>query len=277
MKTETIGAPMKNRILSLLAIGMLVLATGSVFAQTQMAGGKGGDVIDPGVSGGWLIGPVGGLNLVTYKTDPFPTIASEPSCFLAQNGSDIAPFFGISAALPLNADEMQQFIIIEVLFDSKSSKFSSVAPSGVVPTKLDGVIGQGSVETSVTGTLNYLMFNAGFKYNFTPAPVPVGPGVQACISAALPMTAKLDKTVTVTSGIPAVGSATVTNSTTVSPASFRLGLRAQFTYDIPITEMWVATPFAGYDLPFTKVDNTSRNWSASSAYGGIAFRALLGR
>jgi hypothetical protein len=256
---------------------MLVFAAGSVFAQTEMGGGKGGDVIDPGISGGWLIGPVGGLNLVTYKSDAFPTINSEPTCFLAQNGSDIAPFFGISAEIPLNADEMQQFIIVEVLFDSKSSKFSSISGSQVVPTKLDGVVGQGSVETAVSATLNYLMFNVGFKYNFTPAPVPVGPGVQACISAALPMSPKLDQTVTVTSGIPAVGSATVTNSNDVTNAAFRLGLRAQFTYDIPITEMWVATPFVGYDLPFTKVDNSTKNWAASSAFGGLAFRALLGR
>jgi hypothetical protein len=266
---------MTKRILSLSLAAALTFGAASAFAQ------KGGDVLMPSESGGWLIGPVGGLNFVTYSTNEFAMLNSEPTCFTAKNGSDIAPFFGLSAEVPLNAEDMQNFIIIEALYDSKSSKFTATnASASGIPTKLGGVVGTGSVETSETADLNYLSLNVGYKYNFVPAPTPVGPGLQLCASFGMGMTGRLNQTVTVTA---VNGSQTLSSSTDIKDSppgtslGFRVAVRAQFTYDIPVTDMWVATPFAGYDQPFTKVDNSTRDWSASSAYAGIAFRILLGR
>src|SRR5258706_8527223 len=103
---------MKQYFLSLIITGALLFGASPLFAQT-------GDVLNPSEGTGFLIGPVGGINLVSYKTSEFAILNSEPTCFTAQNGSDIAPFFGLTAELPLSAS-MQNFIIIEALYDSKS-------------------------------------------------------------------------------------------------------------------------------------------------------------
>ena len=267
---------MKKRFLSLLAIGFLCCYSTIGFAQTGEQTGSGGDVLMPTEYGGWLIGPVGGLNLVTYSTDKFPLLNSEPTCFEAQNGAGIAPFFGVSAEFPLNAEVMQNFIIVELLYDSKSAKFTGINNSrDGVPTKLNGVEQLGSVTTEANANLAYLLFNVGYKYNFVQSPTPVGPGIQLTLNAGIRMSSTIKKTVTLDAAV--VGSQTLTSTEdVVDPAAIRFGLRGQFTYDLPLTESWVATPFGGYDLPFTKVESV-KNWSASSAYVGIAVRALIGR
>ncbi len=261
---------MKKRFLFILAIGFICCCSNAVFAQ------GGGDVLNPTEYGGWLIGPIGGLNLVTYSTDKFPLLNSEPTCFQAQNGTGVAPFFGVSAELPLNAETMQTFVMIEVIYDSKSSKFTGINNSrDNVPTKLNGVVAPGSVVTEANASLNYLLFDVGFKYNFVPAPTPVGPGVQLNINTGIRMTSTIKKTVTVSAAV--VGSQTLTTTEdVVNPNAIRFGIRGQFTYDIPLTESIVATPFGGYDLPFSKVE-TTKNWTASSIYVGLAVRALVGR
>jgi hypothetical protein len=273
---------MKHFLLSLFLTSAVFMGARSLFAQENKSG-----VLNPEETGGWLIGPLGGINLVSYKTNVFPILNSEPSCFTAQNGSDVAPFFGLSAELPLG-ETMQNFIIIEGLFDSKSSKFTTTsATRATIPTKLNGVVVLGSISTSETATLNYLMVNAGYKYNFTTSSAPVGPGVQGLISVGVPLSPKLNKSVSITasSGNPqspvsqsAYVSAVPVNSNGVS-ASVRIGLRAQFTYDIPLTTngSWTFTPTVGYDFPFTKVDNGTENWSASSAFGGVYLRYFIGK
>jgi hypothetical protein len=269
---------MKKCILSFLV--MTVFAASSAFAQ------KGGNVITPEVAGGWLIGPIAGINLVTYSTDKFPVLSNEPGCFEAQNGSDVAPFFGVSALLPLNAEEMQSFIMIEALFDSKSSKFTAVNGGSVsVPTKLNGVEGPGSVNTGANATLNYAMINLGYKYNFTPAVTPVGPSIQVCAEVGFKITSNITKSVTVSAVTnattpPTVQEKNVANATAVTNASgIRLGLRAMFAYDIPVSDTWVASPTAGYDLALSKVSSGAApaNWKANAAFVGVAFRALIGR
>ncbi|HYM20102.1 MAG TPA: hypothetical protein VEW28_03755 [Candidatus Kapabacteria bacterium] len=264
---------MKKCILSfLIAITVLVFASPG-FAQ------RGGNVITPEVAGGWLIGPVAGINLVTYSTDKFAILNSEPGCFEAQNGSDVAPFFGVSALLPLNAEEMQNFIIIEALYDSKSSKFTSVTGSNItVPTKLNGVVGPGTVNTSASATLAYAELNLGYKYNFTQAVTPVGPSIQLCASVGFKISAKETKSVTVSA---VNGSSNVANAANLeNPSGIRIGLRGMFAYDIPISETWVASPMVGYDLGLTKVASGATDpgsWKANSAFAGVAFRAFVGR
>jgi len=109
------------------------------------------------------------------------------------------------------------------------------------------------------------------------------------------MSAKFDKTVTVTASSGNASSPTATASVTQTvdvagykidavtgqggttadqAAAIRLALRAAATYDIPFSQDWIGTPIVGYDFPITKVENT-RNWRASSLFGGIAFRYYI--
>ena len=260
---------------SVVSFGLVGLA-GSASAQTS--------VLTPTVSTGFLVGPIGGINLVAYNTDAFPILNSEPTCFLAQNGSDIAPWGGFTVEYPLgNPELLQNFIVGEVLYDSKSSKFSAVNGSNAsIPTKENGFTATGSVNTALTADLNYLLINLAYKYNFTPGPSPVGPGLQVGPSVGVLLKSQFNKTVTVTAISPTATANDQTVSATVSAPSpvdgaqkIRLALRAMVIYDIPFTQEWIATPTVGYDFPITKVDNTIYNWRASSVFAGIAFRYFI--
>jgi len=268
---------MRNRLLKLVsAAAVLGAVTCSLSVDRAAAQGS---VLIPQQSVGFLLGPVGGMNLVAYNSSAFPILNSEKDCFTAQNGSDIAPWGGFTFEFPL-ANEMQNFIIGEVLYDSKSSKFTAQNGSKrVTPTKQNGFEADGSVETALTADLAYLLFNVAYKYNFTPGPSPVGPGIQVGPSVGLRMTSKFNKTVTVEAASGAgpglTNSTTVTQPSDVDGAqSLRIGIRAQVTYDIPFTAAWIATPTVGYDFPITKVDN-SRDWRAQAVYAGVAFRYFL--
>jgi hypothetical protein len=245
------------------------LYIGSAHAQIGSETG----VLFPEEEGGLLVGPVGGINLVSYTSSAFPILESEPECFQAQNGSDVAPFGGLTVAIPLGSG-MQNFIIAEGIYDSKSSKFTSINENrSDVKTKLDGVVGDGNVTTSLTADVAYFLMNVGYKYNFVEGPAPVGPGLQLVASMGLKVQNALNETVTVSA---VNGSATVTNSAANPTAKgMRIALRGQFTYDIPLSQTWIATPTAGYDLALSKVDDSQRDWKASSAFGGVAIRYLI--
>ncbi len=268
---------MRNRLLLILSAFAILAMGGNARAQ------KGG-VLTPEVQVGFLAGPVGGINLVAYNSDAFPILNSEPSCFLAQNGSGVAPWGGASLEFPMgNPNELQNFIVGEVIYDSKSSKFTNLSGAAAsTPTKLNGVVDNNSgVTTALDATLSYLVVNLQYKYNFTPGPSPVGPGIQVGPSVGIKMGANFNKTVTVSasSGDMNVGGGvqtqTVTSSTTVSTASsLRIALRAQATYDISFSNDWIGTPTVGYDFPITRVDNTE-NWRASALFAGLAIRYFI--
>ena len=267
---------MKHYLLSLFIFGTLIFSANSLFAQTA-------DVLVPSEVTGWLIGPLGGINLVSYKTDPFAMLNSEPTCFTAQNGSDVAPFFGLTAAIPLSTS-MQSFIIVEAIYDSKSSKFTSTNNTRTdIPTKINGFVAPGNIIATETASLAYLLINGGYKYNFTEGPSPVGPALQLCASIGLKLNSTLNKTVTVSAQNPAGPTGNVLSQTQTSSVAapgaqgIRIGLRGQFMYDIPLSPAWIASPLVGYDFPLTKVDNTSDNWSASAAYVGIALHYFIGK
>ncbi|MEP7234365.1 MAG: hypothetical protein ABI778_03625 [Ignavibacteriota bacterium] len=270
---------MKHSLLSLFLFCALILSAESLFAQS------GGDVLNPDEGGGFLIGPIAGINLVSYKTDEFAILNSEPTCFTAQNGSDIAPFFGLTAMIPLGS-EMQNFIILQAIYDSKSSKFTTTNGSRTsIPTKINGNVADGSVTTSETATLTYLLVDVGYKYNFTQGPSPVGPALQLTINTGFRLSSTLNKTVTVTAASPqgAPGSGqTLSNTQTnaveaLGATAIRIGIRAQFMYDIPLSPSWILSPLVGYDLPFTKVADSNMNWSASAAYAGVALHYFIGK
>lgn len=271
---------MRNRLRNLLLAAAFLAPAATAFGQS---------VITPTVQTGFLIGPVGGINLVAYSSDQFPILNSEPNCFQAQNGSDVAPWGGLSFEYPLgNANELQNFIVAEVLYDSKSSKFTAANGATVTtPTKKNGVYADGSVNTALDANLAYLDLFLGYKYNFTPGPSPVGPGIQVGPTVGMKMSAKFDKTVTVTASSGdannKIATASVTQtvdvtglgaSSTTQAAAIRLAIRAAATYDIPFSQEWIGTPVVGYDFPITKVEDT-RNWRASSLFGGIAFRYYI--
>lgn len=245
---------------------------------------QGGGVLSPQVQVGFLAGPVGGVNLVTYNSDAFPILSSEPTCFLAQNGSDVAAWGGLSLEFPLgNPTELQNFIVGEVIYDSKSSKFTNQnGAAAATPTKLNGFVdNNSSVTTALNASLSYLVVNLAYKYNFTPGPSPVGPGIMIGPSVGIKMSANFNKTVTVAAISPTATAGnqeavqTVTNSSTITTAqALRIALRAAATYDIPFSNDWIATPVVGYDFPITKVDPTE-NWRASALFGGIAIRYFI--
>jgi len=267
---------MKHYFLSLFIIAAVIFSANSLWAQ------QGGDVLNPSEGTGFLIGPIGGINLVSYKTASFAMLQSEPTCFTAENGSDVAPFFGLTAALPLSA-AMQNFIIIEALYDSKSSKFTPTNNTRKdIPTKINGHFAPGNITATETATLTYLLLNLGFKYNFTEGPSPVGPSLQLCVSVGLKLTSNLNKTVEISAadstGQKPLQQSTQTTSQAVDGAQgIRISLRPEFMYDIPLSPSWIASPLVGYDFPLTKVDNTPRDWSASSVFAGIALHYFIGK
>lgn len=259
---------MKKKLISCVIACATMFSAQYVSAQDFDKG-----VLMPETGGGFLIGPIGGVNLVTYGTAAFPILNSEPGCFMAENGSGVAPFAGISAELPLGTG-MQNFIILEAIYDSKSSSFSSDNANRTdVPTKVNGQTGPGNIETSVKADLSYMLINLGYKYNFIEGPAPVGPGLSVVFTTGIKMASTLNKTVTVSA---VTGSSTVTESSEVDGASaLRLSLRPMFTYDIPLSPTWIATPTVGYDLPLSKVDDTARDWTASGAWAGVAVRYFI--
>jgi hypothetical protein len=273
---------MRNRLFLLL--GTVVPLSAFIFlgiSQQAMAQG----VLTPQVQAGFLVGPVGGVNIVAYNTTAFATLNEEPSCFQAQNGSGVAPWGGLSLEFPLgNANELQSFIVGEVVYNSQSSNFTSVTGAqSATPTKLNGFVDNNStVSTALAAQLSYLTVDLAYKYNFTPGPTPIGPGIQVGPSVGIKMASTFNKTVTVSAISPtatADGQAavqTVTANTAIDQASaLRIALRAQFTYDLSFSPDWIATPTAGYDFPITKVDATDRNWRSSAVFAGIYFRYFI--
>ena len=265
---------MRNRLFVLLsAFGVLVMA-GRVSAQ---------NIIHPEVQTGFLVGPIGGINLVAYNTNQFGILNLEPTCFTAQNGSDVAAWGGVSFEFPMgNPNELQSFIVGEVLYDSKSSKFSTGTSSATnIPTKLNGyVYANSSVTTALSASLAYLEVNLAYKYNFTPGPSPVGPGIEVGPVVGIKTTSNFNKTITVTA-TNGTGAGDGSQDETVSAqsaiadaAGLRIALRAAATYDISFTNEWIATPTVGYDFPITKVD-PDQNWRTSALFAGIAFRYFI--
>ncbi len=266
---------MRNRLFLLLSAFVVLAVAGTASAQ---------NIIHPEVQTGFLVGPVGGINLVAYNTDQFGILNLEPACFTAKNGSDVAAWGGVSFEFPMgNPNELQSFIVGEVIYDSKSSKFTTVNGSAAgIPTKLNGVVDpNSSVATSLSANLSYLEVNLAYKYNFTPGPAPVGPGIQVGPTVGIKMGATLNKTITVSASSGdqnvngGVQEQTVTASSADANASgLRIALRAAATYDISFTNDWIATPTVGYDFPITKVD-ANYNWRASALFAGVAFRYFI--
>jgi hypothetical protein len=222
------------------------------------------------------IGLEGGINFVHFSSATFAIENSDPTTLTAQNGSGKAPFFGASYEIPIDFVN-HNFIVLEVLYDSKSAAFTT-SGSQNVPIKINGNVGNGNISGDLNASLSYLTFTLGYKYNFIEAPRPVGPGFQISANIGYALTSTLNKAITFTnkSSDGSVNSQTETISEAIDGLhSLRIGLRAKISYDIPINETAILSPVFGYDLPFTKVDNTNRSWTASSLFLGIAIHSSL--
>ncbi|MFI5201497.1 MAG: hypothetical protein ACHQNE_03840 [Candidatus Kapaibacterium sp.] len=209
----------------------------------------------------FLVGPESGYNYITYRSDAFPVLGSEPKYYLVQNGIGHGYFWGLSGEDPLDTN-MHHFFILEAGYDSKPGTFTTL--SGGPP----------DTATSITGvklwtTLSYIYVNLGYKYNFCSDSIPNGLGIQLCLSIGVKWGADFLKSVSDNQG------QSVTNASAITTAdALRLALRPELTYDLPFTDSWVLTPFAGYELPLTKVDDTE-NWWVSALYGGLALRYAI--
>jgi hypothetical protein len=220
------------------------------------------------------VGVTGGPNFVSYKTSSFPILNSQPDCYSAQNGKGLTPSLGISAIIPLGWDN-NHFIVFEAIYDVKSGKFNSENnTSSNIPTKINGGVQNGSITTDMAASLSYLLINAGYKYNFSAATMPVGPNIQIVLSGGINLIGNFNKTLTISTTDPNGSSQSHVEKSTVkidNVEKFRFALRGQFGYDIPLSLQLFLSPFIGYDLPLTHVDDTGRNWKASSLYAGMAF------
>ncbi len=247
------------RITILSAIGVMLIAS-SLLAQDSS-------------KVKFLIGPVVGYNGVVYSTSEFSPLASRPGFFIVENGQAGSQFWGISAEIPIISG-MDKFLIIEGIYDSKTSDFSA----------LDAVSNDSSI--TLSASLSYILFNVGFKYNFlgtAAITTPKGFGIQAMMSFGWAINhafiTHYDSVVyTITDTYP---NYYYTNShTMVSNINglnqIRIAIRADLTYDIPISSSWLLTPYVGFDTPLTKVDNTNRDWITRSVYAAVALRFAFG-
>jgi hypothetical protein len=215
----------------------------------------------------FLIGPVVGYNGVAYNTSEFTPPESNPDFDVVQNGNAGTQFFGISAQIPVISG-MDKFLIIEGLYDSKSADFNSF---GLV---------HGDSLINLSASLSYVLLNVGFKYNFFDTSLntmPNGLGIQACASFGYAFNHQFNTVFdSVDSHLNTTGKSQNIVSNIEGINQIRIAIRTELTYDIPIGSRLEVTPSVGYDAPLTKVDNTQRNWWASSEYGAIALRYAFG-
>lgn len=214
----------------------------------------------------FLIGPMADYNFVMYRTDAFPALNSEPTVFLVQNGTGRGYFAGVSAEDPLSAN-MHHSFIFEVGYDTKPGTLSTQGNDAFHDIH-DTAVTISSV--SLSAILSYVDLNVGYKYNLRADSIPNGLGIQLCLSIGVKYKSDFWKSVwSWNQQQPAISSSAIPSANAI-----RLALRPELTYDLPLNHAWVLTPFAGYEVPLTKVDPTE-NWWASAFYGGLALRYAI--
>jgi hypothetical protein len=219
----------------------------------------------------FFIGPIVGYNGVAYTTGAFGPPNSLPGFENIENGAGGTQFVGVSALIPF-FNGYQNFFVVEVIYDSKSAAFTTVSGTSFSP----GILSFGSY----SATLDYFLLNLGIKHNFfQDSATPSGLGIQICASLGKIIASRFTTVINDTENINA-RFGPVQNGTSVSNIdginAFRLAIRFDLTYDIPLFTRMILTPSVGYDAPLTKVDNTDRDWTARSLYGAIALRYAFG-
>jgi hypothetical protein len=216
----------------------------------------------------WLIGALGGYNLIAYNTDEFSIPGTEPGFRNAQNASGHDWLSGGALEIPLDRS-MENFIVFEVSYDGKDADFG-------LDSWLPASSGNFDTAYALSGQLTYYVFNIGYKFNFFSGSVPTGIGVQLCASVGYIFQKNFNRTMYIytTNNLDVPINKVSELYPIPSVASFRLALRPELTYDIPIRSQWLLTPSIGYDAPITKVD-PSLNWTANSLYFGLAVQYMF--
>lgn len=209
-----------------------------VFTNAAFAQGTGSGCLEPTRSNWLLMGVRCGVNFVRYSTESFTLSGTT-----YKNGSGIAPMLGINFEFILD-EHGTNFILMEALYDSKSGHFTSDNSS-----------------STLSATATYFSLSFGYKHNFLEAYAPRGPGLSVLLGMGLPLVEDQS-----------------TNLLQAKRSPVRISVCGEFTYDIPFIIKWgeaiIVTPLAGYDFPLTSVDDSVRNWRASSIYGGVSIRYL---
>ncbi len=210
-------------------------------------------------SPGILIGPIGGVNLVSYQTAEFGISNTEPTKWTAQNGSGTDPFWGLSLLFPISRPSNPYFLVVEGLYDSKSAAFTTFS--------------SGAAESA---ELSYILLNIGVKHNFFSSSMPSGLGLQVCLSLGYRYEANLHQVYDSTAFPNQYPEGVTTIESATDADELRIAIRAEATYDIPLYSNpgIVLTPAVGYDEPLTQVD-PDNNWTASSLYFSLSLRFLL--
>jgi hypothetical protein len=125
-----------------------------------------------------------------------------------------------------------------------------------------------------SASLGYLTFAFGYKYNIVPSPDLEGLGLNLSLSLGIPLNETLHSTILITDSN---GVQTTTKDNIAVQGKMRLALKGGISYDIPLgwSGTFIFSPFVGYDFALTNVDNTTRQWTASSVYAGIALHYSL--
>ncbi|MDP4220870.1 MAG: hypothetical protein Q8916_13915 [Bacteroidota bacterium] len=229
------------------------------------------DTWAPTVEKRFFAGLSGGINLIHYHTASFSAQNLQPTVITAQDGSGTSILIGASYQFPIS-DSYQNFFVFETYYDSKSASFNTDSPKNNVPVSFAGESQTGNLSSTLKARLSYLLLCLGYKYSFIAAPMPSGPSIQVAASLGIKMAGTFDKEVII-SGTSSSGQAesqTETTSVAIDGAkTFRFGFRGELGYDIPLSEWFVISPIVGYDLPLTRVDNSDRDWTASSFYSAL--------
>jgi hypothetical protein len=176
----------------------------------------------------FLIGPIGGYNLVTYRSDQFGILDVDPAWFIAQNGSGKDFSFGISGEFPLSSD-MHDFLIVEALYDSKSGNFNSNFGQKPDTSSLN------ITSANEAASLRYVLCNIGFKYNLQAGSIPAGLGVQLCLSIGFKNWSTYTKTLTTSTSNETQPNDDLDISSITDANGLRIALRPELTYDIPLS------------------------------------------
>jgi hypothetical protein len=241
---------------------IVLLTVSLIIAHTAMAQET---TIDPPSSHSLWFGLMGGGNLVAHSTGTIQPLNSEPDMEFI-NGSGTTGWAGIAMEYPVgNFLENQAFVVLDVIFDSKSSDMGSInasyGPNGSFYQA------RGRVE------LNYYDLNIAFKYNFFAAPEPAGIGLQLGVAAGISGTSKFSYMLSDPNTMETIAQS---DSTIPGAKSLRLAIRPAITYDLPLFRNFTTELIAGTDIPLTKVTNTY-NWTTLSLFFGIGLFYRIGQ
>jgi hypothetical protein len=240
-----------NSFLGVLICANTVFSVKALYAQ---------DLLSPAKQrSGFFIGLIGGVGETAHQMSLFPVPEFTSWGVLAGNAVGLSQFWGVGAAIPLSAS-IRDFLTLEAMLDIRDGDFYFT--NGSMLPDVDTVsIGGMSV------LLRYLTFDLGLKHNFASGPTPHGLAMQLSISTNLKL--KNDFRKVLIHHSPGGSGQEVIIQPVEDARPFRLAIRPELLYDIPLWNNFIFTPRVGFDSPLTEVAR-SRSWTTSVAFGGFS-------